>query len=142
MTDGYLLSPATAARLGRLLGQAPPPLAGGPAGGPAPPKLVAWVRATAAGAGWVAGVVCECDRDGAWADRQGGVELTSAGGPLAAGRRYLCQRTGDKADGTPRFVAADAPAPAGVPATVVTNVQCVNNQLVVTTASVRVLPNP
>lgn len=107
-TTGYLLGEKTAGELRRRLAEPPNPLHDGPRSFTAPPKLMAWVRVTGAvSAGWHPGVVTTPTNAGTWEDFTGAVEVAPPpGGRLRTSGRYLCQRTGDKADGTPRFVAA------------------------------------
>ena len=87
--------------------------AAGPADGPpasesAAPGL-AWVRVTGGAAPWWAGVVEVPLGDGTW-QTLGACEVATPRGPLRSlpAARHLCTRTGDKADGTPRFVASPA----------------------------------
>ncbi len=101
---------------------------GTPAAGPGG-RQIAWVRVTGGAAPWWDGAVELPKQDGTW-ETFGACEVMSAGGPLKAGDwRYCCQRAGDKADGTPRFVAAMVPA---VARSVVTAAECVNGTLTVT----------
>jgi hypothetical protein len=127
--DGYLVGERSARLLAGLLdaGGDEPAFARGPGG-----RAVEWVRVTGGAAPWWAGVVEVPLEDGTW-QTLAACEVMTAGGPLKAGAwRYLSRRTGDKADGTPRFVAAMVPT---VARSFVTAVACVNGQLNVTSSN-------
>jgi hypothetical protein len=135
VTGGYLLSQESASWLARQRGAAPPPLPGGAGGQPARGLLFAVVEVTgAAAAGWHPAKVLRY-LDGVASD-DGVCEAKAAAGQLKAGRVYVAVRTGDKADGTARWVAVTPPM---VQKTLVTAVSCTGSTLSVTTDTVWVV---